>query len=120
MLHRGRHAVEVAHRAHARVEVELLAHRDVERAEPAADRRAERPLDRHQMVGDRAQGVVGKPAVEAVLRLLAGENLEPHDPPFAAVGFSHRGVEDVLGRAPDIGPRTIALDERDDGLGRHV
>ena len=46
LLHRRRRPVEVADRAHAGVEVEHLAQRDVEAADAAADRRRQRPLDR--------------------------------------------------------------------------
>jgi hypothetical protein len=41
----------VAHRAHAGVEVEHLAQRHVEAAEAAADGRGQRPLDADDVVG---------------------------------------------------------------------
>ena len=50
MLHRRRHAREVAHRPQADVEIEHLAQRDVERADAAADRRGERALDADEIV----------------------------------------------------------------------
>ena len=50
LLHRRGHALEVAHRAQADVEVELLAQRDVQRADAAADRRGQRALDRDDVV----------------------------------------------------------------------
>ena len=50
-LDRRGHAREVAHRADAGVEVELLPERHVERAEAAADRRGERALDGDQVIG---------------------------------------------------------------------
>ncbi len=81
MLDRRGHPGEPAHRPDAGVEIELLPERHVERAEPAADRRGERPLDGHEVVGDRPEGVVREPAVELVLGLLAGEDLEPDDLP---------------------------------------
>ncbi len=51
----GRHAVEIAHRPHRRVEVELLAQPHVDRGEALADRRGARPLERDLVAGDRVQ-----------------------------------------------------------------
>ena len=53
VLHRRRHALEPAHRAQAHVEVEDLAQRDVQRADAAADRRGQRPLDPDQVLAER-------------------------------------------------------------------
>ena len=65
-LDRRRHALEVAHRAHAGVEVEHLAQRHVQAADAAADRRGQRPLDGDLVVLDRLERVVRQPL--AVLR----------------------------------------------------
>ncbi len=70
------HALEVAHRAQAHVEVEHLAQRDVERADAAADGRGERPLDADEVVRERVEGLVGQPAVELLERLLARVDLD--------------------------------------------
>ena len=64
MLHRRRHALEPAHRAQADVEVEHLAQRDVQRADAAADRRRQRPLDADVVRAERLDGLVGQPVVE--------------------------------------------------------
>ena len=53
-------------RAHLRVQVELLAQRDVDRAEAAADRRRDRPLQRDAGLADRVEDV-GRQRVAAVL-----------------------------------------------------
>src|SRR5262245_57227820 len=50
VLDRGRHALVPADGPEADVEVQLLAQRHVEAPEPLADRRGERPLDRHQVL----------------------------------------------------------------------
>src|SRR5262249_57843011 len=47
-----RHALEVAHGPEAYVEVEHLSKRHIERAEPLADGRGERPLDRDQVLAN--------------------------------------------------------------------
>ena len=117
-LHRRGHALEPAHRPHAGVQIELLPQRDVERAEPAADRRGERPLDRHEVALDGGEGLVRQPAVEPVLGLLAGQHLEPRDPPAAAVRPLDRGVEHAPRGAPDVGPGAVTLDERNDRASR--
>ena len=87
MLHRRRNAFEPANRAQANVKIEHLAQRDVERANPAADRSGERALDRNEIVAKRRQRVFGEPVVIFVERLLAGVNFEPFDLALAAVSF---------------------------------
>ena len=56
LFQRRRHAGEVAHRAQADVQVELLAQGDVERTDAAADRGRQRTLDRDDVVFHRARG----------------------------------------------------------------
>ena len=113
-LHRRRHALEVAHRAQADVEVEHLAERDVERADAAADRRRQRALDADEVGLERLDRLVGQPAVEQLLRLLAGVDLGPGDLLLAAEGLLDRGVEHAHAGAPDVGAGAVAFDERDD------
>ena len=83
--HRRHDAREVAHRPHAGVQVEVLAHRDVERADAAADRRRERALDRDDELLQRVLRLFRKPAARAVdlERALAGVHLHPLDPALA-------------------------------------
>ena len=119
LLDRGGHPGEVADRPDAGVEIELLPEGDVERAESAADRGGERPLDGDEVVADRLEGVVGEPVVELVLGLLAGEDLEPDDLLLAAVRLLHRGIEDPPRRLPDVGAGAVTLDEGDDWPVRH-
>ena len=114
MLDRARHALEIAHRAQADVEVEQLAQRDVERSDAAANRRRQRPLDPDQEFAERLDGLVGQPALELIERLLAGIDFHPGDLALAAVNFLDRVVEDVLRRAPDIGAGAVAFDKRND------
>ena len=73
---RGR-AVEVANRPDTGVQVEHLTQRDVQAPDAAADRRRQRPLDGDFVRLDRFQRVVREPFAGDVLRLFAGENLEP-------------------------------------------
>ena len=111
MLDRTRHALEVPHRAQADVEIEHLAQRDVERADAAADRRGQRPLDPDQVLLKRLDGLVRQPVLNFVERLLAGKNLHPGDLALAAVNLFHRLVEDVLRGAPDVRAGAVALDK---------
>src|SRR5438132_10145983 len=119
-FHRARHAREVAHRAEADVEVEHLAEGHVERADAAADRRGERPLDADHELLAGVDRVLGEPVLEAVEGLLASKDLHPGDAALAAVGLVHGGVEDGLAGAPDVGAGAVALDEREDGVGGDV
>src|SRR6266568_847294 len=114
VLHRRRHAAEPAHRAEADVEVEELPERVVERADAAADRRGERPLDADEVLAERLDRLVGEPGVELRERLLAGVDLGPGDAPRATVGLLDRGAEDAHRRAPDVAAGPVALDEGDD------
>src|SRR5262249_2909798 len=81
MPRRARHAMEPAHGPEADVEVEHLAERHVERADAAADRRRERPLDADHELLERGNSVLREPVLEAVERLLAREDLHPRDLP---------------------------------------
>ena len=113
MLHRGRHAREPADGAEADVEVEDLAQGDVQAADATADRRGERALDADEVLAEGGDRLFGKPVSCGVERLLPGEHLFPFDLP-ATLGDG--GVDDALGRGPDVHPGAVTLDERDDGL----
>ena len=115
MEHRRGDAGEPTHRAQAHVEVEDLAQGHVEGADPTADRRGEGSLDADQVVAEGLDGLVGQPVTGLVERLLPGQDLLPGDLPAVLGGG---GVEDQLGRRPDVDAGAVALDERDDRLGR--
>jgi hypothetical protein len=106
----------VADRAHARVEVQHLAQRDVQAADAAADRRRQRSLDGHLVRAHGLERVGREPLTRQILRLLTGEHFEPRETPGSAERLLHCRVEDAHARAPDVGPGAIALDERDDGI----
>src|SRR5262249_34922022 len=115
LLHRRGDAVEVAHRAHAGVEVELLPQRHVERADTAADRRGEWPLDGHAIVRDLIERLLRQVIVPLRLPLVAGPDLFPGDLLLPAINFGHRAVDDVLRGAPDVGAGAVAFDVGNDG-----
>jgi hypothetical protein len=107
---------KVLDRAQADVEVELLPQRDVERADAAAYGRGQRTLDRHDIVLDDRQGLVGQPHVRTVDlgRFLAGVDLHPMDLALAAVGFGDRRVDDLDHHRRNIETGAVALDVRND------
>ena len=115
MLHRRGDTLEIAHRAHAGVEIEDLPQRDVERANPAADRSRQRPLDRNSEIAHGLDGFVGQPLLEFVERLFSGEHFKPRDLPLPAVDQIDGGVKHAPRRLPDVPPRAVALDEGNDG-----
>jgi len=114
VLHRAGDAPEVPDRPEADVEVEQLAERHVQAPDASTDRRGQRALDAHQVGAERLDGLVGQPVLGLLERLLAGEDLHPGHAPLAAVGLGDRRVEDRLGGPPDVPPRPVTLDERDD------
>ncbi len=120
MLHRAGHALVVLDRPDAGVEVQQLAQGHVERANAAANRRSQRPLDGDAQVAGGGHRVVGQPGAELPEGLFAGEDLEPADGALAAVGLLYRGVEDALRGLPDIAARAVPLNKGDDGMAGHL
>ncbi len=119
MPDRRGYALEPANRTKTDEQVEHLAQRHVQRADAAADRRRERTFDPHQIFSERVDGLVGQPVVELLEALLSGVDLHPRDLAFAAVRVLHSGVEHAHARAPDVGARSVAFDERDDRIVGH-
>ena len=78
VLDRARHAREVAHRPQADVEIELLAQRDVERADAAADRRRQRALDRDRVLARRPRA--SRPAARRRCRRRASPSRRRRSP----------------------------------------
>src|SRR3989475_8880856 len=122
-LHRRGDALEVLHGAKTDVQIEHLAKRPVERAEPLPDGRRERTPDGDEKLADDVEGFVGEEVGRAVaavdaLGLLASEHLGPRDLLPPPVGLRHGGVQHAHGRAPDVGAGAVALDERDDRVVR--
>src|SRR4029078_5993277 len=113
-LHGTGHTLEVAHRSQTHVEVEHLAKRDVERADTAANGRGEWSFDADQKLAKRVDGFVREPAIELLEGFLARVDLHPGDLPLAAVDLLHRGIEDMHGRAPNVGAGSVTFDERQD------
>ncbi len=115
MQHRSRHAGEVAHRAHAGVEVQNLPKSHVERTDTAAYRSGERALDGDPKVARRVHGILRQPFLEFVVSLFPREHFEPCHLALAAIGVLDGGVEYALRRLPDIAAGAVAFDVRNDG-----
>ncbi len=118
--HRGGHAAVIAHRAHAGVQVQQLAQGHVQRADAAADRGGQRPLDPDQEFIESLDCFVRQPFAPFVVGFLAGVHFHPLDFAFAAVGFFHRRVENPHGSAPDVRPDPVAFNERNDRVIRDI
>src|SRR6185437_2505991 len=119
LAHRAGHALEVAHRPDAGVQVQHLAQGDVEGSDPPADGSGQRTLDGHAVRADGVQGGLGKPVPDLLEGLLTGQDLEPIDLPFSAGHLPDNRVEHPPGGAPDVGPGAVALDKRNDGVVRY-
>ena len=63
-------------RAHLGVEVEALSQRDVDRAEAAAHRRRDRPLQRDSVLLDRLEDVLGKRVAAVLIHDVAARVLD--------------------------------------------
>ena len=120
LLDRRRNALEVLDRAQADVEVELLAQGDVERADAAADRRRQRPLDRHHVLAQDFERLGRQPDVGTIdpRRLLAGVDLHPLDLLLAAVGLGDRGVDHLDHHRGDVNAGAVSFDIGNDRLVR--
>jgi hypothetical protein len=113
-FYRRRRPLVVLDRAHAGVQVETLAHGDVQRANAAAHRRGERSLDGDLVVGDRVERHLRQVLAELGVGLLPHRDLHPGDLAPAAVGVGDRAVEDRVGRDPQVGADPVAFDVGDD------
>mmetsp|Transcript_1099 Transcript_1099/g.1707 ORF Transcript_1099/g.1707 Transcript_1099/m.1707 type:complete len:442 (-) Transcript_1099:93-1418(-) len=122
LLHRAGHAVEVLHGPQADVEIELLAQRDVQRADATAHRRRQRALDRDDIVLEHPQRLLRQPDLGAIdaRALVTGVDLHPVDLARTAVGLGHRRVHHLEHDGRDVDAGAIAFDEGNDGLVRDV
>ena len=101
------HAGIALARAHLRVQVERLAQADVDRAEAAADRRRDRPLERDARLADRVEDVVGQ-RVAVVLVHHVGAGV-----PDVPVELDAGRLEHAASRLGELGAGAVAGDEGD-------
>ena len=118
--HGGGNTWEVAHRALAGVKIQKLPQRHVQRADAAANRRGKRPFNGHTKITNGVHGIVRQPFAEGLERLFTGKHLEPRHSPLPAVGLLHGRVKHPSGRFPDVTPRSISLDKRNNRRIRHL
>ena len=114
------HAFEVLHRPEAHKKIKQLSQRDIERANAAAHGSSQGSFDSHQILAESFDCVVRQPFIKFVLCCLTSENFEPRDLLFSAVCFFDCGIEHAHTRRPDVRPRAIAADERNDRSIGHI
>src|SRR2546430_11226552 len=119
LAHRAGHALEVAHRPDAGVQVQHLAQGDIEGTDPTPDGGGKRALDGHAVRPDGVQRGLGKPVADLLEGFLSGQHLEPVDTALAERDLLDHGVEHPPSGAPDVGPGAVAFDEGDNGVVRH-
>ncbi len=100
----GGHALQVAHRTHRRVEVELLAQAHVDGDEALADRRGAGPLQGQVQAGDGVERLLREHVLATLEGREAGAALHPLD------GGARR-VEDAADRRGDLGSDPVAGDQ---------
>ena len=122
LLEGAGHALEIAHRPQADIEVELLAKGHIQRPNATTHWRGQRALDGDNVVAQDLEGLVGQPDVWAVDLggLLAAENFHPGDLAAASVSLFHSGIDHLDHDGGDVDARAIALDEGNDGLVGHL
>ena len=120
VFHGRGHTLEILHRPQTNEEIEHLPQRDIQRADPAADRRRQGTLDPDQIFAKRRHRVVRQPVIEFVFRRLTGEDLEPRNLSLPAVSLFDRGIHHPHARRPDIGPGAVAANKRNHRMIRHV
>ena len=115
VAHGRRDAGNVFHGAPAGVEVQKLAQRDVEAADAAAYRRRQRAFDGDAKLLDRVERPLRKPFTKPLESLFPRKNFVPDDPALTAKYFFDGGVENPPGSFPDVPPRSVTLDVRNNG-----
>ena len=100
----GAHPLVGLARPDARIEVELLAQRDVDRAVARAHGRGGRALDRDPALADRVEGPVGERVALLLVDVDAGVLEVP-------VELDAGGLEHAPGRLGELGPGAVARDE---------
>jgi hypothetical protein len=98
------------------VEVELLADGHVEAAHPSPDRGSQRSLDPDAVLLEVLQRFVREPLACLGVAFLSGENFEPVNGPFPAVGFLYRRIEHRDRSLPDVRANAVPFDEGNDDL----
>jgi len=96
-----------------------LPERDVQRADAAADRRGQWPLDRDQIIAAGFDRRVRQPGIELTEGFFAGEDFEPVNLAFTAIGARDRRIEHAYGRPPDVGTGAVAFDVGNDRIVRN-
>ena len=114
------HARVMAHRADAGVEVKRLPQGDIERAETAAHRRGQRPLD-----GDAQLAQRGERAWREGIAALCGSGfterqIAPDDAAAVAISGMDGGIPDAARRLHDFRADAVAGDAANPGVVRHL
>ncbi len=115
MLNRAWGALVVAHRTQANIEIQLLAQRNVQGTDTAANRSRQWAFDGNTVVTDQIEGFSRQPDVLAVNvgRFFTGINFHPGNFTLAFVGFLNSGIHHFQHRRSHIYADTITFDEWD-------
>ena len=120
ILHRRSHAVEIAERTLAGVQVQGLAQHDAQRTHPPPGRRIEGALQAHEILLERSHGLVGEVRAALLEGLLSGRHLQPLDAAVAIVGLLHGGIHHRLGHRHNLLADTVSRDKRDGNVIRDL
>lgn len=119
-LHGSFNAVEIAHRAQADEQVQILTQRNVQAADAAAHGGGEGALDADQVGPEGFHRLIREPCTQVVKGLLPGKNFIPGNGTLALVSFLHGRVNHPGSRRPDFRPGSVTDDEGNDGPVRNA
>ena len=116
-----RHASEIAHRAHALIQVEFLTQCHVQRTDTAADWGGHWAFDRHGIFFQCVKCFFWQPFISTVDAggFFTSIHFHPMNFLLATIGFRNSSINHIFHHRSDIDTNTIAFDERNNRIVRN-
>src|SRR5262249_16510299 len=86
--------------------------RHIERADPTANRRRQRPLDPDTKLAKRIERLIRQPVARLIKRSLSRQHFLPSNLALPAISLRNSRIQNLLASAPNIGAGTIPFNER--------
>ena len=115
-------AGEPSYRPHTRVKIKPLSQGDIQAPNPTAYGCRQGPFNRHHIIRDRLQRILREPLIRPINLegFLPRIDFKPNNLALASIGLLNRPIKDKLGGPPNVRPRSVSLDKRDDGMPRDI